>query len=504
MHPSSKRALIVIACGIACVTMVIMTATESEQTYIHEQKPDRVVPEEGDVTVEGVIDSDVDGVQIPFEEDVTMFQGDSSLPPSGNTAEVVKKKASSEEKPAEMHVIRLNRAPPITIPEELLAEEKKAVKKMKKMKMPHTDTSKVYSSLLTNNANTQYYGDLYVGTPPEKFTVVYDTGSSVLWVPDKACKSSSCTSHHEFSIHKSTTGKLLGASKDSLKEAKIQYGTGSMTGLEAIDTVRVGSKNGVVLPKTGLLLATKEQSSVFSNFPFDGVFGLNRRSVPSGSYDFNVFRNAEKMGNLKHNIVSFWLGGAPGNKGGAMAVGGVDERFFSGAKSEMSWHNVIQNPFGNWMLKLDSLKLGDAEVCPNGCTTIIDTGTSLLVASKPVHDRVKQHLSIKSDCSDYHQNPTLTFTYDGKQYSLTAEDYTIEMVSQSSKRCTPSVVPMQGTLLEKISKIVPNNPDQVIVMGDVFLRRIYTAFDNTDPKNPRVGFAIAKGASEVDQILEAM
>jgi hypothetical protein len=63
---------------------------------------------------------------------------------------------------------------------------------------------------------------------------------------------------------------------------------------------------------------------------------------------------------------------------------------------------------------------------------------------------------------------------------------------------------MQGTLLEKISKIVPNNPDQVIVMGDVFLRRIYTAFDNTDPKNPRVGFAIAKGASEVDQILEAM
>ena len=33
--------------------------------------------------------------------------------------------------------------------------------------------------------------------------------------------------------------------------------------------------------------------SVFTNFPFDGVFGLNRRSVPSGGVDFNVMIQAK-------------------------------------------------------------------------------------------------------------------------------------------------------------------------------------------------------------------
>ena len=30
--------------------------------------------------------------------------------------------------------------------------------------------------------------------------------------------------------------------------------------------------------------------------------------------------------------------------------------------SHGSWHDVVNNEFGNWMLKLDSLKLGGVEV----------------------------------------------------------------------------------------------------------------------------------------------
>lgn len=83
--------------------------------------------------------------------------------------------------------------------------------------------------------DAQYYGPISVGTPAQTFQVVFDTGSSNLWVPSKECKLSlACYFHDTFDYTKSSTFK---ADKTPFS---IQYGSGAVKGTWAYDNVNFG------------------------------------------------------------------------------------------------------------------------------------------------------------------------------------------------------------------------------------------------------------------------
>lgn len=113
----------------------------------------------------------------------------------------------------------------------------------------------------------QYYAKMELGTPPQKFDVILDTGSHLLWVPTKNCKN--CPDDvRKFDSTASTTVTPL-----PLRDY-IRYGRGEVKGYYVFDTVLFQG----VSSRLKLLLVDSQTDTEHSQA--DGIMGLsNLKSI---------------------------------------------------------------------------------------------------------------------------------------------------------------------------------------------------------------------------------
>ncbi|KAL6197900.1 hypothetical protein ACLB2K_027692 [Fragaria x ananassa] len=220
---------------------------------------------------------------------------------------------------------------------------------------------------LKNYLDAQYYGEIAIGTPPQPFTVIFDTGSSNLWVPSNKCYFSvACYFHAKYK------------SSDSRKSAAIQYGTGSISGFFSNDNVKVGD---LIVKDQEFIEATSEPGLTFLAAKFDGLLGLGFQEISVGNA-VPVWYNMIKQGLIKEPVFSFWMNrNAAAQEGGELVFGGVDPNHFKGKHIY-----VPVTKKGYWQFDMGDVLIGDKPTgyCAGGCNAIADSGTSLLAGPTTV------------------------------------------------------------------------------------------------------------------------
>jgi cathepsin D len=324
-------------------------------------------------------------------------------------------------------------------------------------------------------ADTQYYGPIQLGTPGQDFNVVFDTGSSNLWIPSETCPWTNipCDLHNRYDSTKSSTYVANGTS------FSIQYGTGSMTGFLSQDILNIG---GLLVKGQVFAEATGEPGITFIAAQFDGILGFAFETI-SVNHVVPVWYNILAQSLVSTPVFSFWLANdGSGTSGGELFLGGTDPKYYTGS---ISWVPVTSQTY--WQFTMDDFRVGGNSTggCVK-CRAIADSGTSLIAGPTSVINQLNARLGalplngegIFLNCPVLSTLPIIELVIAGKSFSLTPDQYVVQVSLFGQTTCISGFVGLD----------IPAPVGPLWIVGDVFMRAYYTVFDFG---NSRVGYAKA-------------
>jgi len=311
---------------------------------------------------------------------------------------------------------------------------------------------------------TAYWGSMTLGTPPQSFKVIFDTGSGNLIIPSSQCTGGGCKPHRKYERNASSTAVAVTNEKGE-GSSEITFGTGQISGDFFKDKMCLGKD---ICIDANFIAADRESTEPFDLIPFDGILGLGFSDLSMGD-GFNIVDDLQASGALPGGQFSFYL-----------TDGGDSELTFGGYKSEnlasdVVWSNVQRASW--WQVSMDDIAFNNQaqHLCHNGCQVAVDTGTSMLAGPSDLVDKLNQMVNVKDDCSNFMDLPKIGFKMGNNILNLKPDDY----VDRDATSCSFSLMALD----------VPPPKGPVFIFGDPFLRRFVTIFDR---KNSRVGFAVAK------------
>jgi len=332
----------------------------------------------------------------------------------------------------------------------------------------HRLSSSDHSVEIDDFQNAAYYGEIQVGKPSQKELVIFDTGSSNLWVPNKNPEGAT---KNIYDHTKSSSYVANG------KEFRIQYGSGPVSGFLSTDNVAIGD----LQLKNYTFAEVDDVSGLGRSYtasPFDGILGMGWGALAQAGC-VAPFEALLASGKLAEPVFAFYLGDM---KPGELVFGGVDNSHYTG-----SFAYIPLSAETYWQVALDGLKVGDASVSSRTASAIVDSGTSLLVGPQSDIEGIAKKLGAVfqqglyiADCGK--TLPSVSFMLGGKEFPLTVEDMTLQ------KQGSQCLLGLQAAEMP------------LFILGDVFMRKYYVKFD-WGQKRIGVAAAAAKSSAKVAPIV---
>lgn len=318
-----------------------------------------------------------------------------------------------------------------------------------------------------------YFSTFNFGTSNEAYHMLIDSGASNTWLMGSQCDSDACAAHNTFGPGDSSTLQVTG------NTFGISYGTGSVGGVIARDTAHFA---GLSFPLSFGL--GENVSSEFLSYPMDGILGLGRGDGTSPAIQAPTFMSALKSaGVVKVSMfgLNLWRTSDGGSNDGEITLGAADSSKYSG---DLSYTPTIANNDGFWEIPIGDAAVDGKSIHPGLRTGLVDSGTSFILMPPGDAQKLFAQISGAEQSDETYTLPcdwkgTVSITFSDVQYDISYKD--IVGRTTSGGQCSSNIIGRQTF-----------GSTQWLV-GDVFLKNVYTVFDLD---NNRVGFGMKAGASD--------
>ncbi|KAG8790187.1 Type I transmembrane sorting receptor [Ceratobasidium sp. 428] len=311
-------------------------------------------------------------------------------------------------------------------------------------------------------------GPITIGTPPQEFSIDFDTGSADLWVPNDSCNTGGCGTHKKYKPSASST------SAEKPGNFTIQYGDGSsVSGPVFSDKVTVA---GLSVTDQYFSPVTTEADR-FSTDPTDGLMGLALSSISNiGKPTFA--ENLASQGVVKKSIFSMYLA----SNNSELYFGGANTDKYTG---EIHYAELSDKSF--WITSGSaSVSNGTAYSGP----MIIDSGTTIIVGPNSSVGKFWEKIPDATPCSSTDcgadgfysypcaSPPVVSVELAGQVWPISSTNLNLGTLPSNSTQCVGAIGGIDGGV-----------PKGAWIMGDTFMKNVYTVFDL---ESSRVGFAALK------------
>ncbi|KAF9967294.1 hypothetical protein BGZ70_010048 [Mortierella alpina] len=329
-----------------------------------------------------------------------------------------------------------------------------------------------------NAFDTQWVAAMLIGSPAQEFSVVFDTGSSELWVSStscQACKTRRFNPLRSSTFHQSGQPWSLNYADDSRASGVLGADDITVAGITVKDqTFGMASINTGATAATGV----------------DGIMGLGLESNSNMGNARTPVINMLLQNQIDQAIVSVWLNKASNqdaslSDGGVFIFGGVDPSLYTGS---ITFVPVTSSK--DWQVTVDRIFIGRKElsVSSSASSAIVDTGSSYILF--PDYLAVAFHRAIPNaqydnklgwliPCALANSRSVgdLAFMIGGQKFSVPISDIVI-LRSEYNGYCLSAVDSWQE---------LPGHGGQSgILLGDLFIKNQYVVFDYS---KKQVGFA---------------